>query len=317
MAFVYQVEFTPYKFPLPVSLVTAHGHWSERQGLILRLTQENGKTVQGEIAPLPWFRTENLAVAIDFCQQLNGRITAVEIGKIPNNLPCCQFAFGSAELEFNQQNFISKKMSFCQLLPTGEKALDYLRQQKKLKATTIKWKIGIHDFAIEKNLYEQLLNILPPQTKIRLDGNGGLDLPAATQWLTLLDRQLENPNNHIQVEYLEQPLPPEKIKDIFQLNEDFQTNIALDESVASLGQLQQLYDQGWPGFYILKAAIMGDPRKLTAWLADHPIKGIFSSVFETAIARNQVLKLAQQWNLDGYAVGFSPPINPATDDRQE
>ena len=109
------------------------------------------------------------------------------------------------------------------------------------------------------------------------------------------------------MEYLEQPLPPGQIKDIFRLNQDFQTSIALDESVASLGQLQQLYDQGWPGFYILKAAIMGDPRKLSIWLANHPIKAIFSSVFETAIARNQVLKLAQQWNLDSYAVGFSPP----------
>jgi O-succinylbenzoate synthase len=76
--------------------------------------------------------------------------------------------------------------------------------------------------------------------------------------------------------------------------------------VASFSQLQSLYDQQWPGIYILKAAIMGDPRQLHRWLSTYPIKAIFSSVFETAIARQQVLQLAQQWNLKNYAVGFSP-----------
>ncbi len=310
MTSVYKFKFTPYKFSLPTPLLTAHGYWQEREGLIIQLTQENGETAQGEIAPLPWFGTEDLATAKDFCQQLNGRIITTEINQIPDNLPCCQFAFGSAELEFLSQKFTLKKLNYCQLLPTGQKALDYLRKQQKLKATTIKWKIGVQDFAVEKNLYQQLLGLLRTLSldiKIRLDANGGLNLVTARQWLTLLDRQLENSGDNIQVEYLEQPLPPGQIKEIFHLNQDFQTNIALDESVASLRQLQQLYDQGWPGFYILKAAIMGDPRKLSTWLAHHPIKAIFSSVFETAIARNQVLRLAQQWNLDGYGVGFSPP----------
>ena len=165
MESVYQVEFTPYKFPLPIPLLTAHGYWSERHGLLIRLTQENGKTAQGEIAPLPWFGTEDFAMAKNFCQQLNGCITAAEIKKIPDNLPCCQFAFGSAELKLTSPKNRPKKLSYCQLLPTGEKVLDYLRKQKKLKATTVKWKIGVQDFAIEKKLYQQLLNLLLPQTK--------------------------------------------------------------------------------------------------------------------------------------------------------
>ena len=171
----------------------------------------------------------------------------------------------------------------------------------------MKWKIGVQNFETEQSLFLTLLEKLPPQTRLRLDANGGLTLGEAQQWLTLLDRRQETLSKLVKIEYLEQPLSPDQISDLFSLAKIYQTAIALDESVASFSQLQKLYDQQWPGIYILKAAIMGDPHRLHQWLSNHPIQAIFSSVFETAIARQQVLQLAQRWNLKNYAVGFSPP----------
>ncbi|MBE9175403.1 o-succinylbenzoate synthase [Synechocystis salina LEGE 06155] len=313
----YQVKFYSYNFPLPNLVVTAHGHWQRRRGLIVELTNQRGNMGRGEIAPLPWFGTEDLARATDFCRSLKGQITPEQISKIGDRLPCCQFAFGAAELELSSESLVEtnlQNINYCQLLPTGKRALDYLNSGKKLTANTVKWKIAVDDFLTEQDLYLQLLTALeklPGQINLRLDANGGLTPAMARQWLTLLDRQRED--SVLKVQYLEQPLPPKQIDEIFRLQRDFATPIALDEAVCSLPQLQKLHNDGWPGLYILKAAIMGDPRLLSNWLKEHPIPAIFSSVFETAIARAQVLTLAQKWNLPGHAVGFAPPRRSITE----
>ncbi|MEB3227516.1 MAG: o-succinylbenzoate synthase [Synechocystis sp.] len=319
MSNVYLVDYQPYQFPLAFPLTTAHGHWTHREGITINLTDENGNTSQGEIAPLPWFGTENLDQATEFCQQLNGFITPDQIDNIPDRLPCCQFAFGSAAWGFSSPNNSPLDLNYCQLLPTGEAVFDYLDCVPSLPCQTLKWKIGVQNFDIEQQLLLNLWEKLPPQTRLRLDANGGLTEIEAQQWLTLLDRQQENASKLIQIEYLEQPLTPHHLNTLFTLAQTYQTAIALDESVASFKQLQHLYDQQWPGIYVLKAAIMGDPRQLSHWLSTHPIKAIFSSVFETAIGRQQVLQLAQQWNLKHYAVGFSPisPQGLLTKGRQQ
>ncbi|MFN9175971.1 MAG: o-succinylbenzoate synthase [Synechocystis sp.] len=286
MSAPYQVQFQPYQFPLPFPLVTAHGHWTHRQGIIIQLINERGQTSSGEVAPLPWFGTETLAQATEFCQQLNGWITPDQIQSIGERLPCCQFAFGSAEWGFSDQTN-QPQMNYCQLLPTGKAALDYLEKVSSLSCQTVKWKIGVQDFPTEQAWFLQLLAKLPPKTRLRLDANGGLNLTEAKQWLALLDRQRQDPKTTIQIEYLEQPLPPHQLSDLFSLAHTFLTahrvadlcEIAIDESVANFAQLQVLYDQQWPGIYILKAAIMGDPRRLHHWLTNHSNKAIFSSVF--------------------------------------
>ncbi|MEY2985058.1 MAG: hypothetical protein RLZZ568_1675 [Cyanobacteriota bacterium] len=302
----YQVQWHPYQVPLAFPLTTAYGCWTHREGIILQLTDEHGQTSQGEVAPLPWFGTETLDQAREFCQQLSGCITSDQIQAIPDYLPCCQFAFGGAEWGLWEQFVEPLSLRYCQLLPTGKSVLTYLETVQHLPCQTVKWKIGIEDIATEQALFLTMLQRLPPHTHLRLDANGSLTLDEATQWLKLLSHQQKVIHKSIQIEYLEQPLPPDHLRELFTLAQSFPTVIALDESVASLPQLQRLYDQGWEGIYVLKGAIMGDPRRLHQWLTHHPIKVIFSSVFETAIARQQVLRLAQQWNLTNYAVGFSP-----------
>jgi O-succinylbenzoate synthase len=103
---------------------------------------------------------------------------------------------------------------------------------------------------------------------------------------------------------IEQPLPPEDFSTLLALSQQFKTAIALDESVSSLIQLQNCYEQGWRGVFVLKAAIIGSPRRLAQWLQTHPIDALFSSVFETAIGRQNVLELAVKWGNPNRALGF-------------
>ncbi len=72
----YRFEFRPYRRPFKRPLSTSHGIWDVREGIILRLTDETGQVGWGEIAPIPWFGSESLQQALDFCQQLPTKITA-------------------------------------------------------------------------------------------------------------------------------------------------------------------------------------------------------------------------------------------------
>ncbi|MBE9129867.1 o-succinylbenzoate synthase, partial [Coleofasciculus sp. LEGE 07092] len=92
----YRFNFHSYQRRFQQPLKTSHGIWEVREGIILCLTDETGQVGWGEIAPLPWFGSETLEQALDFCQQLPPKITATDIFSIPDKRPACQFGFESA-----------------------------------------------------------------------------------------------------------------------------------------------------------------------------------------------------------------------------
>jgi O-succinylbenzoate synthase len=121
---------------------------------------------------------------------------------------------------------------------------------------------------------------------LRLDANGGLSLTEAEEWLQICD-QLGGI-----IEYLEQPLPVTELEAMVKLGTRFSTAIALDESVATLSQMQSVYRQGWRGIYVIKPCIAGSPSELRQFCNLNKIDAVFSSVFETDIGRKTALKLA-------------------------
>jgi O-succinylbenzoate synthase len=106
------------------------------------------------------------------------------------------------------------------------------------------------------------------------------------------------------VEYLEQPLPPDRFADLLKLSARYVTPLALDESVATLEQLKTCYEQGWRGIYVIKPAIAGFPSHLRQFCQTYAIDAVFSSVFETAIGRQAGLKLAAELGNCDRAMGY-------------
>jgi O-succinylbenzoate synthase len=312
----YCYDYFFYCKPFVTPLQTCHGLWSERRGIIIQLRDQQGNIGKGEIAPLSWFGSETIEQATQFCSQLDTKFNPQIIDQIPNNLPCCQFAFESAlvnlekvannspitNLDFNlssnyQIYLVNHPWNYSYLLPTGLAALQSIQTKVAQQHNTFKQKIGVQSFEQERSLIKELMSYLPTQGKLRLDANGGLNLETTKRWLEFAE--LEH-----KIELIEQPLPPEDFSTLLALSQQFKTAIALDESVSSLIQLQNCYEQGWRGVFVLKAAIIGSPRRLAQWLQTHPIDALFSSVFETAIGRQNVLELAVKWGNPNRALGF-------------
>ena len=316
----YCYDYFFYCKPFVIPLQTSHGLWSERRGIIIQLRDQQGNIGKGEIAPLSWFGSETIEQATQFCSQLDTKFNPQIIDQIPNNLPCCQFAFESAlvnlekvannspitNLDYNlssnyQIYLVNHPWNYSYLLPTGLAALQSIQTKVAQQHNTFKQKIGVQSFEQERSLIKELMSYLPTQGKLRLDANGGLNLETTKRWLEFAE--LENELEH-KIELIEQPLPPEDFSTLLALSQQFKTAIALDESVSSLTQLQNCYEQGWRGVYVLKAAIMGSPSRLAKGLQTHPIDVLFSSVFETAIGRQNVLELAVKRGNPNRALGF-------------
>ncbi|AUT02554.1 o-succinylbenzoate synthase [Nostoc sp. CENA543] len=193
---------------------------------------------------------------------------------------------------------------YSALLPTGEAALNQWQTLWREGYRTFKWKIGVDDISQELQIFDLLTQALPNSAKLRLDANGGLNYEQAQLWLETCDHWQKNPQSQVEIEFIEQPLA---VTDFFQmvaLSQSYNTAIALDESVATLQQLKTCYEQGWRGIFVIKPAIAGYPSRLRKFCQQHEIDAVFSSVFETAIARFAALKLAAELSHKNRAVGF-------------
>ena len=288
----YKLEFSLYKRNFKQPLKTSHGIWNIREGIILQLTSKTGETDLGEIAPLSWFGSETLSEALDFCHQLPKEITTEIIFSIPDNLPSCKFGFESAsenlkQVEIEEKEELKEPNFYSALLPGGKAALEIWEQLWQKGYRTFKWKIGVKKIQTELEIFQQLVKELPREINLRLDANGGLNFEEAKQWLEICE------NLNI-IEFIEQPLPVDKFSEIFDLSNSYSTPIALDESIANLSKMQQYYQQGWQGIFVIKPAIFGSPAELRNFCKSYSIDAVFSSVFETKIGRKAVLKLARE-----------------------
>lgn len=295
-----QFEFRPYRRPFRTPLMTAHGLWTVREGLIVRLSCPSSNQIgYGEIAPIAWFGSETLEQALAFCRQLPSWLTQADILAIPSNLPACQFGFESAwdSMQRSLTSLPESALPFSALLPAGESALNVWKSLYQAGDRTFKWKIAVAEVEQELAWFDQLCDVLPQDCKLRLDANGGLERSTAARWLERCDR-------YSNIEYLEQPLPPDRFEALLDLQSGYSTSIALDESVANLPQLTDCYQKGWQGIFVIKPAIAGSPLQLRQFFKANPVDAVFSSVFETAIGQQAGLALAVELANPQRAVGY-------------
>ncbi|MEB3829868.1 o-succinylbenzoate synthase [Phormidium sp. CCY1219] len=313
----YQFDFRSYRRKFKRPMHTSHGIWEVRDGIIVRLKNEKGDVGWGEIAPLSAFGSETIGEALEFCQKLPEWISDRTIFSLPPNLPACQFGLETAWEACSTHKLLPDDagrspaidipfatLTYSGLLPAGEAALLGHKILWKQGYRTFKWKIGVAPIERELRIFRELVRSICEDWQedigfLRLDANGGLNLAEAEKWLEACDKAGEI------IEFLEQPLPVGEFETMLELSTRFSTAIALDESVATLAQMEAAYRQGWRGLFSIKPCISGSPSQLRQFCQLNKIDAVFSSVFETQIGRNAALKLATEISTPrDRAVGF-------------
>jgi O-succinylbenzoate synthase len=185
------------------------------------------------------------------------------------------------------------------LLPAGREALAAVAAKTELGFRVFKWKVGVGDNDEELGLLDDLLARLPGGARLRLDANGAWDRRGAERWL---ERCAERP-----IEFVEQPVAPSArgADDLLLgLAGDFPTPLALDESLVHDGDVERWLAAGWPGLFVVKPALLGDPVAVCARLAQAKAGVVFSSALETAVGAQAALRLAFAWRGERRALGF-------------
>ena len=79
-------QFRRYRLPLRAPVRTAHGVWTEREGVVVRLENIVGAVGFGEAAVIPWFGTETVDEAEAACREVGDRVDAERLAAVPVKL---------------------------------------------------------------------------------------------------------------------------------------------------------------------------------------------------------------------------------------
>jgi len=300
----YRFSFKPYRLPLRTPLRTAHGAWSEREGLIVRLEDESGQAGFGEIAPIPWFGTETMIEAREICGKFGEMVSDQMLDETPVRFGCVRFAFAQARERVSEIPPVSR-LPVAALLPAGREAAGVLREKLEEGFLAFKWKVGVGAADDEIGLLDDLLSQLPAHARLRLDANGAWNRRDAARWLTrCADRSIE---------FVEQPVAPAEEDTLLGLAGDYPVILALDESVVRLDEARRWQARGWKGVFVIKPALAGPLGEVVDWIAATKADVVFSSAIETVLGRSAILRAALTGSPVRRALGFG--TGPVFGDR--
>ncbi len=275
-------EYKAYVRTFRRPLVTAHGPWRRRRGIIIRLEDGDGRFGFGEIAPMPQFGTESLRASLQWCENMSPVLDADR--PVPETLPCCQVAVRAALDQMLGE--VSRHTFPVASLISGQADLE---KKQDLGFHTFKVKVGVFDREREFDWIDRLAGALRDSHHLRLDANGGLDAGGLAEWLDFLEGK--------PVDFFEQPLPKGRETGILEASRGYGTPIALDESVARSKDLQLWAD--WPGPLVIKPSILGHLKGAV------PPAAVGSSVFETSFGYEAALQFLARHQTSEKPIGFS------------
>ena len=312
----YRFEFRRYALPFRAPVRTAHGVWTTREGLIVRLSDEAGRSGFGEAAPIAWFGTETVDEIEAVCREVRAEVDDERLGAIPEAVGLLRGAVADAREMLSAQRETGKEsgaggtsgiakgepayLPVAALLPAGRGVLGAVGPKAEMGFRTFKWKVGVGDIGDELSLLDDLIAKLPNGSKLRLDANGAWDRRKAERWL---ERCADRP-----VEFVEQPIDAAArgADDLLLgLAGDFPTPVALDESVTGARDVERWLGVGWPGFFVIKLALLGgDPEGALGKLKAAKARVVFSSALETGIGAQAALRRAFSFGGETRALGF-------------
>ncbi len=300
-----RLQYRRYRLPFRAPVRTAHGVWTHREGLLVRIEDPAGRAGCGECAPLPGWTAETVDAAEGALRELGDGVEETTLDRLPLSLACLRGALAAAREAFVVPPEPAA-LGVAALLPAGGEAPARLAVQAEAGFRVFKWKVGVGDPADELGLLDELCGRLPAGGRLRLDANGAWERRIAERWL---ERCAERP-----IEFVEQPVvaPPgaserdrRRAEDLLQgLAASYPTPLALDESLAGDGDVERWLAAGWPGFFVLKLSLHGAPESTLAALARAGARVVFSSALETRVGAAHALRRAWAWPGERHALGF-------------
>jgi o-succinylbenzoate synthase len=302
-----------------VSLVNARGRQVHREGLLLRLFDDEGLLGQGEASPLPGHSPETVTearhalgrlgpLALDLDDDLLDQLSALldSLGPLP---PSARFAVETALLDLAGQRtgrslatllgaVAGDPRPLSMLLPaeTSGAAIAAAKQAVLQGFRTVKLKLGTEESAS----LPALRDLLGETRHLRLDANGSLPPLSLREHLARLAT--------CQPELLEEP----STADAMQGLSETPIPLALDESLASPRRRERidvLARKGLLAAVVLKPMVLGgalECLKIEAFARARGVEAIVTHLFDGPVAWHAAAALAHALPRGRFAAGLAP-----------
>lgn len=308
----------PYDRVLPRAIVTAHGTYKSRQGVIVRLSDDQGRVGLGDAAPLPGFSRDTFE---DLCQgltQLASGMSGDSLEYVTKfyesspNLPSLTFGLGTAIEDLNARaldvplsHWLNResapRVAINGLIGDGSAAVIGQRAREL-------WQEGFRVFKVKVAAgktatdIERILAVIEatPEVKLRLDANAGWTVDQASEVL----KQIPRAN----IDCVEQPLTIGQIKESRQLCSIHGVRLALDEEATTVETARSIISQRACEVIVLKPMVLGSFRAcflLAQEARERDIEVIYTSSWESDIGIAATLHLAAALGTNPPAMGLS------------
>ena len=302
-------KVSSYRLALTRPLVLKGKFHDYRQGLIVEVSDDEGRCGIGEVAPLPGFSRETFEEArravVALCNELVGRDlpeSVESLGEMANcNQASVRYGVETAILRLVAQR---QGVPLCRLLSdrphnrvpvhgllTGD-AADVLKTTEALLAngfTAFKLKVGRENVREDIDLAHRVRELIGDGAILRVDANRA--------WSTKEACHFADEVADMSIDYIEEPV--ESLALLMELLEggNFPLPVALDESLLEILP-KDIVSLGGVEAVVLKPTMLGLSHALefTREAADHKIKAVISSSFESSVGLTALAHLAAAMN---------------------
>ena len=318
-------DSVPYSRTLPCAIQTAHGAYHHREGMILRVTDENGLVGIGEAAPLPGFSRESLQQVMQSWEKLKSAASDLMVPKFPAELPSVlaeldgvltdvpslKFAMETALSDIRSRQAsqplgawldpgASESVAVNALIDasSGERWLDRARARWTEGFRTYKVKAGVGSPSEDVDRLSVIRDALP-DANLRVDVNGA--------WSPEAFEKIAGALAGVELEFLEQPLAIGHAREARDISSSVGLKLALDEEVVTLHDALHLIDQRLCDVLVVKPMTVGaicGGISLGQRAKEANMSIVFTSMWESDIGIASALHLAAAVN-GGTACGFS------------
>jgi muconate cycloisomerase len=267
-----KVEVFPVIVPLKKAAESAHGAATEQGSVVIRITTGGGEYGVGAVDPLPGYDEESMEEMVTIIQkQLTPRIMGEDPRRIRRIVDIMDAAvprhLGSkAAVEMALFDLLGRTLGVPVHALFGGRVKDEIAlngwlglvnpDKAKLEAQemvdrgfrSLKVKINA-DVSGGVKRVEVVKSVVGNRMQVRVDANEALNLAQAKEAVRALE-----PFN---IEYLEQPMPREKLEDFITLAKISRVKLMADESIHDMETLLQVLKSGAAKFVKVKVQKMG------------------------------------------------------------
>lgn len=300
------VRLYRYRLPLTEPLPVGGHTLTERRGLLLCLTDDDGHEGWGDAAPLPGFSPESLDEAVSRARELEATFAGIgvpgpDLGAILRALPTddlppsVRFAVESAAVELaaaGQGSSVSRVLgetsrpvALNALITEADTDLGAAAERvRRAGYRAVKLKVGRADIEDDVRRVRELYAALGEEVGLRLDANRKWVLEEAVAFAGAL--------GDVPIEYVEEPL--RNPAHLPELAERMTLPIALDETT------RECDPEDLPADFpvravVLKSTLLGgiaEARRWAGWAHERNADPVVSASYESGVGLRMLVALA-------------------------